>query len=227
MNEIYFYRDKKDTNYTILDNTFIRDERLSWKAKGLMTYLLSLPEDWKIYLKEVEKHASDGRDSLRSALKPLIKYGYIVFEQKRTEKGNFGDCIYKIIENPKAPQTEKPYTENPTAEKPNTENPHLLNTNNTKYLCKLNTDINNKAKKFTKPTLEDVKAYVRENKYSVDAERFIDYYESNGWKVGKNSMKDWKACVRTWNKNSTRFGYKKKNAMYEQDHPDDVGEILF
>lgn len=54
--------------------------------------------------------------------------------------------------------------------------------------------------RFKPPTLEEVQTYVRENKYNVDAERFIDYYESNGWRVGKNPMKDWKAAVRNWNR---------------------------
>lgn len=53
------------------------------------------------------------------------------------------------------------------------------------------------------PSLEDVKAYCIERKNNVDAERFIDYYTSNGWKVGKNPMKDWKAAVRMWERNAT------------------------
>lgn len=58
------------------------------------------------------------------------------------------------------------------------------------------------ASRFTPPTLEEVQAYCLERQNNVDAERFIDYYTSNGWKVGKNSMKDWKAAVRTWEKTS-------------------------
>lgn len=54
--------------------------------------------------------------------------------------------------------------------------------------------------KFVKPTLEEVKAYILEKGYNVDPDRWINYYESNGWKVGKNSMKNWKAAVATWNK---------------------------
>ena len=54
------------------------------------------------------------------------------------------------------------------------------------------------APRFTPPTVEEVSAYVEEHGYHVDPQRFIDYYQSNGWKVGKNSMKDWKAAVRTW-----------------------------
>ena len=59
---------------------------------------------------------------------------------------------------------------------------------------------NRKSKRFTPPTLEEVKAYCLESGYRIDAERFIDYYESNGWIVGRNKMKDWKAAVRNWSK---------------------------
>ena len=58
-----------------------------------------------------------------------------------------------------------------------------------------------KAKRFTPPTLEDVIAYCNERGNSVDAQHFIDYYTSNGWLVGKNKMKDWKAAIRTWERN--------------------------
>lgn len=57
-----------------------------------------------------------------------------------------------------------------------------------------------KSKRFTPPTLEEVKAYCLESGHRIDAERFIDYYESNGWMVGRNKMKDWKAAVRNWAK---------------------------
>lgn len=60
-----------------------------------------------------------------------------------------------------------------------------------------------KRKVFKKPTLEEVQAYCKERKNSVDAQRFIDFYESKGWKVGTSPMKDWKASVRTWEKRQT------------------------
>ena len=59
---------------------------------------------------------------------------------------------------------------------------------------------NIKRKVFTKPTTEEVKAYCAERKNNVDPDKFIDFYESKGWLIGKNPMKDWKACVRTWEK---------------------------
>ena len=65
-------------------------------------------------------------------------------------------------------------------------------------------------KRFKKPTLEEVQSYCRDRQNDVDAQRFIDYYSSNGWKVGKNPMKDWKAAVRTWEHTE-----KKKPKQYE------------
>lgn len=60
------------------------------------------------------------------------------------------------------------------------------------------------ASRFTPPTLDDVRNYCIERNNGVDPERFVDYYTSNGWKVGKNSMKDWKAAVRTWEKTESQ-----------------------
>ena len=64
---------------------------------------------------------------------------------------------------------------------------------------------------FIKPTLEDVEKYCKERKNNVNAEHFIDYYNSNGWKVGKNAMKDWKATIRNWEKNNFNSAKKTNN----------------
>ena len=61
-----------------------------------------------------------------------------------------------------------------------------------------------KVKRFVKPTVVDIAEYCIERNNSVDAQKFYDYYSSNGWRVGKNPMKDWKACVRTWEKNTAQ-----------------------
>ena len=69
-----------------------------------------------------------------------------------------------------------------------------------------------KRKRFEKPTLSEIKEYCIERNNNVDAQHFYDYYESNGWKVGKNSMKDWKAAVRTWERSEYRKSNSKKNS---------------
>ena len=78
----------------------------------------------------------------------------------------------------------------------------------------INNTINNKEiykERFKKPTLEEVKEYCEERNNGIDAETFINFYESKGWMVGKNKMKDWKACVRTWEKSrNTKVVYQEK-----------------
>ena len=88
----------------------------------------------------------------------------------------------------------------------------LHNTVQDKDIVIVKDKVKAKAKRFVKPTLDEVANYIQERKSFkiVDAARFYDYYSSNGWKVGKNPMKDWKAAVRTWEKNSTTEQTKSK-----------------
>lgn len=72
-----------------------------------------------------------------------------------------------------------------------------------------------KAKRFVKPTLEEIRAYCQSRQNGVDAERFYDYYESNGWRVGKSPMKDWKAAVRTWERSEWNRGGEKYGSSSE------------
>lgn len=75
-------------------------------------------------------------------------------------------------------------------------------------------------KRFTPPTLAEVTAYCRERQNAVDPQRFIDYYTANGWKVGKNSMKDWKAAVRTWD------GRQRDSATAQRSSLDETRAVL-
>jgi hypothetical protein len=157
-----FIKSKKEKNFTVLDNTFIKDTRLSWKAKGLMTYLLSLPDDWTIHLSEIEKHATDGKSALRSAINELKEFGYLKAEQKR-ENNRFAEMVYIIIENPDSPLTDFQQTENLQTENLNSENQTLQNTNNDKVLNKQSTDNN-----ITKPKKSKLGTYL--NVLLTDAE---------------------------------------------------------
>lgn len=103
-------RKRAGDNFTILSNDFLRDENLSLKAKGLLAYILSLPDDWKIYFEEVEKHHSDGVRAVRSAWKELEANGYA--RTKKLRNGNrikewskevadykFLDCGFVDVQN--------------------------------------------------------------------------------------------------------------------------------
>ena len=83
-----------------------------------------------------------------------------------------------------------------------------------------NTDTNTKrvraASRFSPPTIDEVRAYCAERGNSVDAQRFVDYYTANGWRVGRNPMKDWKATVRTWERNGYSGGNQSRQATPQQ-----------
>ncbi|MEB9905457.1 DnaD domain protein [Bacillus anthracis] len=119
------FRVNKSKNYTTINNTGLRDERLSWKAKGILAYILSLPDDWVFYMEEISTHAKDGIDSLRVGMKELKKYGYVRRFPVKNEKGkitNWETIIYEV------PQVENPQMEKPQVEVPVVENPTLLST---------------------------------------------------------------------------------------------------
>lgn len=81
-----------------------------------------------------------------------------------------------------------------------------------------------KRKRFEKPSISDIKQYCMERNNNINANQFYDYYESNGWKVGKNSMKDWKAAVRTWERSEYRKSNSKKNS--KEDAINVVKELM-
>lgn len=127
MSETYFIREKKDKNYTVVDNTYIKDSSLSWKAKGLFTYILSLPEDWKIYMSELVNHSTGGKEELKSIIKELVQHGYIQRDKSKDEKGMFVGWSYEIIEQPESVFTRE--RENRQSESPTSGNTPLLSTN--------------------------------------------------------------------------------------------------
>lgn len=88
----------------------------------------------------------------------------------------------------------------------------------TKDLKKDNLTVIQKKQTFQKPTFEEVEAYCRERNNGVDVARWFDYYTSNGWKVGKNAMKDWRAAVRTWERSSVAAPVSRKNTDDDEEY---------
>lgn len=143
VSETYFVKQHRKDNFTILDNTCIRDSNLSWKAKGVHTYLMSLPDDWKIHISEIVNHSCDGKAALYSAIQMLEQYGYIKKIRNRRKDGCFDNTVYQVFEVPEKSETDAdvhPHTDFPDVDNPDMENPvldnrTLLTTN------KLNTNI--------------------------------------------------------------------------------------
>lgn len=115
------YRVEKTHDYTVMANHHLRDERLSLKAKGLLSMLLSLPDDWEISIRGLASIVTDGVGAVQTGINELIEAGYIVRRRQHAESGAFAGFEYIIHEIP--PCTENPYTANPYTGKPYTENP--------------------------------------------------------------------------------------------------------
>jgi len=147
-------RVKKDNNFTTINNEFIFNNNLSLKAKGLLCHILALPNDWKLYVEEVEKWHKDGKRAIYSAFKELKENGYLEREQNRSN-GKIVGWDYIIYEKP---YTQKLHIQNVDVENVDVQNQPLLNTNNTKDLIKLNTN-NSKTEGIEYPFELNVEAW--------------------------------------------------------------------
>jgi hypothetical protein len=106
---------KKDNPFAQIDKMAIQDERLSWKARGLLCYLLSKPNDWKVIVKDlINRSQKDGDASVRAGIKELRNFGYMRLNKVKNEAGRVDHCEYIVFEKPLSdfPQVEKPQVEN-------------------------------------------------------------------------------------------------------------------
>ena len=123
------FRIERTRDYTVMSNHHLRNGKLSLKAKGLLSMMLSLPEDWNYTTRGLAKICKEGVDAIGGALRELETAGYIVRHQLRDRQGRISDTEYVIYEQPqpKNPDTASPDTENPDMEKPDTEKSAELN----------------------------------------------------------------------------------------------------
>ena len=119
------FRVEKTKDFTIMSNYHLRDKNLSLKAKGLLSQMLSLPEEWDYTLAGLACINKESKDAIRSAVNELEQAGYITRRQTTTEGGRFGCNEYLIRERPlpREPLTENPTTVDPQTAAPLTENP--------------------------------------------------------------------------------------------------------
>ena len=123
------FRIEKTRDYTVMSNHHLRDMSLSLKAKGLLSLMLSLPENWDYTMKGLARICKDGIDSISGGIRELEAHGYLIRERVRNENGQLGSIEYTILEQPKqpAPIQGKPIRENPTLDTPVQEEPAQLN----------------------------------------------------------------------------------------------------
>ena len=128
------FRIERTRDYTVMSNHHLRDKALSLKSKGLLSMMLSLPEDWNYTTRGLAKICKEGVDAIGGAMRELESAGYIVRHQLRDRQGRISDTEYVIYEQPQPkapdmpqPDTASPDTENPYLDSPDTEKPAELN----------------------------------------------------------------------------------------------------
>ena len=135
------FRIEKTRDYTVMSNHHLRDKSLSLKAKGLLSLMLSLPEEWDYTTKGLARICKDGVDSICAGVRELEEHGYVIRQRVRNANGQLGAIEYTILEQPRPPEPKpgKPERENPVLdnpeqaypvlEEPEQGNPAQLNTN--------------------------------------------------------------------------------------------------
>lgn len=200
-------RVEKNKNYTCMANYHLRDKELSLKAKGLLSVILSLPDDWKYSMAGLVAICKEGETAVKAAFKELEEAGYVTVAKlypNQTESGRI-EYIYTIREQPRQGRSEQGIenldlvpqgvankgqlsTDEPSTDEPSTKEQNIGQTP--------------KKSGFKPPTREQVRAYVREKGYHFDPDHFFDYYDASDWHLqGGKRVTRWKQCCVTWERN--------------------------
>ncbi len=177
------FRVEKNRDYTVMSNCHLKDKNLTLKSKGLLSMMLSLPDEWNYTTRGLAAICKEGVDSIGTALKELETVGYIKRNRLRDEKGKITDTEYVIFERPQEqpntdlPHTENPYMDNPDTDKPCTENTAQLNTNISKT-DKLNNNLSsmnvsnpiqsNPKEKMDRNGIDEIHAYEKIIKANIE-----------------------------------------------------------
>lgn len=132
----------KTANFTVMSNYHFKEKKLSLKSKGLLSLMLSLPDDWDYTVAGLVTLSSDGKDSVNSALKELEKFGYLTRTRLTDARGRFAGIEYNIYENPITdnPISEEPIQDNPISEKQPQSNTNSIKDLSNKLFMELNTN---------------------------------------------------------------------------------------
>jgi len=116
-----------DDHFTQIPNDWLRDNRLSFKARGILAMLMSHTQGWSLSINTIAKQNQEGKDAIRSAVQELEKYGYL-YRTQVNEGGRFGESIWITQDPADLPMAENPTTENPTTKNNNIKEEHIKNT---------------------------------------------------------------------------------------------------
>ena len=225
-------RVNKTKDYTVMSNYHFKEKNMSLKAKGLLSLMLSLPDNWGYSVEGLVNICKENETSINTALKELKLFGYLSVTKlmpNQTENGRI-EYIYNVYEKPNIKQdTEKQGVENLGVEFQALENQGLLNINNKDKEIYNNKLLYTKKKKkeFVPPTLEEIKEYCLKRKNNVNYIKFYNYYSSNKWKDSQDKqVGNWKLKVISWEGNETNSYGNNNIAKVEPKLPEWFGKDI-
>ena len=221
------FRVQKTKNYTVMSNAHLKDRNLSLKAKGLLSVMLSLPDDWDYSIDGLVSISKENKTAIQAALKELEQQKYLVRTRIQDEHGRF-DYIYDIYEQP---QPENPSTVNPSTEEPQTENqPQLITKElNTKKLNTKESVPKHKHGEYNHVLLTDEQYEKLCNELDGKAEEYIrrldEYIEMKGAKYKNHYL-----TIKNWYRKDTGNNYddaKKRGIEIDEDFREGFHDIVF
>ena len=223
-------RDEHNDNYLVVSYNLIRSD-LSDGAKVLLLFMLTCSDDWNFSVAGLASVLNLSTGTVSARLKELQKAGYLQIRREKNNDGVITSCAWTVRESPrsKIPNVEQTLANSPRSNLPNVVLPNVDLPNVEKLNGKEITNIRNNNKRnnngkniLSRPSISEIADYCSERNNGIDPQAFFDYYEANGWVQGKSKkpVKDWKACVRTW---ESRNKHKPKPIS---DRPKTFEELL-
>ena len=206
------HRKEHNEDFTVISNDAIRDDRLSFKARGFLAFLLSMADNWNFSINGLSSVTGLSEKIVMNLVKELKAAGYIKQTKVKDASGYFRSYIWEIYEEPLTELTKNGTSVNPnfrktelqlngTSDNPNFSKREPIRNNNIKEIPNKR-NINKKERsiaKFQKPTLEEVIDYCKERNNNVDPVKFFDYFEAGEWKDANGKpVKNWKQKIITW-----------------------------
>lgn len=219
------FRVEKNKNYTVMSKYHLKEKEMSLKAKGLLSLMLSLPDNWDYTIEGLIAICKENETALKSILNELKTFGYLEINKKQNDRGQF-EYEYNIYEKPqgKKPGVENPGVENPGVDKPEVENQGQLNNNilNTNKLN--NNNIKHKYGEYKNVLLKDIELEKLKTEYSNYEEliKYLDeYIEMKGYKAKSHYL-----CIKKWVVDAVkRNGKSKKESNFEQREYGDLSYL--
>ena len=224
------FRVEKNSGYTVMSNHHLRNKELSLKAKGLLSQMLSLPDDWDYTLKGLAFINREQIDAIREAVRELERAGYIVRSRERDEKGRLRGTEYVIYETPQPasdlptlenPTLDNPTQENPTLEKPTLENPTQLNKDIQR------TDLLKKEKSNTDASTTDSIPFPSLNPFPCDVDNFSAAAPPEGKRTeAEGQDNEAYRIYRDIIKENIGYDYLLQDYRFDKDRIDEIVDLI-